>query len=70
MIFDDGKARLIYAARKIRLHWEHTQAQWNDKVTHDFERKHLEPFEPKIVASVRAVERLAELFTRVEHECG
>ncbi|MES1213541.1 MAG: hypothetical protein ABUL64_03060 [Singulisphaera sp.] len=69
MIFDDNKARLLHAARTLRLRWEQTQAQWNDQVTRDFERRHLEHYEPKLATAVRALERLAELLTRVEHEC-
>ncbi len=69
MIFDDNKARLSHAARKLWLHWEQTQADWNDQVTRDFQRDHLEDFNPKVVAAVKAIERLAEIFTRAEHEC-
>jgi hypothetical protein len=69
VIFDDNKARLMHASRTLRLRWEQTQTQWNDQVMRDFERRHLEPFEPKLTTAVRAIERLAELLTRVEHEC-
>jgi len=69
MMFDDGKAKLSYAARKLRLRWHETQAQWNDQVTRDFDRKHLEPIEPKLIDAVRAIERLAELLSRAEREC-
>ena len=70
MKFDDGKARLLYAAKKLQLRWEQTQTQWNDQVMREFAKRHLHPLEPKIVASVRALERLAELVARVEHECS
>jgi hypothetical protein len=69
MIFDDGKAKLTYAGRKLRLRWEQTQTQWNDQVTRDFDRQHLQPIEPKLVDAVRAIERLAEILTRAEREC-
>jgi hypothetical protein len=69
MMFDDGKTKLTYAARKLRLRCHETQAQWNDQVTRDFDRKHLEPFDPKVIDAVRAIERLAEILTRAEREC-
>ncbi len=69
MIFDDNKARLMHAVRTLGLRWEQTQTQWNDQVMRDFERRHLEHFEPKATSAVRAIQRLAELLTRVEHEC-
>jgi len=69
MIFDDNKARLMYAARKLWLHWEQTQADWNDQVARDFQRDHLDDFNPQLSAAVKAIERLAEVVTRAEHEC-
>ena len=70
MTFDDSKAKLMHAGRKLWLRWEQVQTQWNDQVTRDFERRHLEPFEPKLVTTVKAIERLAEILSRAEHECS
>ena len=70
MIFDDSKAKLMHAARKMWMRWEQTQTQWNDQVTRDFDRRHLEHFEPKLTSTVKAIERLAEILSRAKHECS
>jgi hypothetical protein len=69
MIFDDNKARLMHASRKMWLIWEQTQQQWNDQVMRDFERRHLEHYQPEVTTAVKAIERLAEILARAEFEC-
>jgi hypothetical protein len=69
MIFDDNKARLIHAARTMKLRWDQTQGEWNDQVMREFERKRLEHYEPKLVTTIRALERLAEILAKCEFEC-
>jgi hypothetical protein len=69
MILHDSKTKLTYAARKLQLRWNETQTQWNDAVSADLERKWLAPLDPKVAATVRAIDALAEVLNRAEAEC-
>lgn len=69
MSFIDAKAKLAYAMQKKRLHWDETVTQWNDQVSRDFERQHLDPLQPKVHTALQAIDRLAEIIHRCAEEC-
>jgi hypothetical protein len=70
MSLQDSKGKLIYAGRKLRLHWDETLCRWNDSVSRDFARMHLEPLEPKLVDAAQAIERLADVLDQAQKECS
>lgn len=69
MNLQDGRAKLGYAAQKLRLRWDEANRHWNDAVSRDFERDHLVPLEPQIAATLQAIDRLADVISRAEREC-
>jgi hypothetical protein len=69
MNFFDSKAKLSYALKKLQLHWEQTQTQWRDTVSHDFERSYLEPLGQQVAATVQAIDRLVDVLRRAQQEC-
>ncbi|MBI2826098.1 MAG: hypothetical protein HYX69_15545 [Planctomycetia bacterium] len=66
----DGKAKLSYAAKKLRLHWQEAQTEWSDAVSRDFEATYLAPLEPQLAATAQALDRLSEVLMRAQQECG
>lgn len=70
MNLHDGKAKLAFAGKKLGLHWDDAHAQWDDAASRDFQRDYLEPLEPLVANTLRAIERLAEILSRAQQECG
>lgn len=69
MNLHDHKTKLRYSAQKLQLHWEQTKAQWNDAVSRDFEREHLEPLDNPLSSALRAIEALSEVLNRATQDC-
>lgn len=70
MSLDSGPLKLKSAMKKLRLNWDELEARWNDKVRQEFEEAHLEPIEYQVTATLRAMDRLAEVLRRAEQDCS
>jgi hypothetical protein len=64
-----GSATLNNGLKEMRLHWDQTKAEWNDAVSHNFEEQHWLPLEARVVAALRAMDRLAPILSKVQHDC-
>lgn len=69
MSLDSGPLKLKSAMKKLRINWDELEAQWNDKVRKEFEETHLDPIEYQVTATLRAMDRLAEILRRAEQDC-
>jgi hypothetical protein len=58
------------ALKNLRLLWEETKAGWNDAVRRDFEARHWETLEAEVIATLRAMDRLAPILLRAERDCS
>jgi hypothetical protein len=65
-----GAARLTHAQKTLRERWEETKGYWNDEVARDFEKNHLLPLETQTTSAARGMEKLAEVFSRLRHDCS
>jgi hypothetical protein len=65
-----GSARLNHALKTLRERWEETKGYWSDEVARDFEKNHLLPLESQTNSATRGMEKLAEVFSRLRHECS
>ena len=65
-----GAARLTHAQRTLRERWEDTKGYWSDQQARDFEKNHLLPLESQANTAVRGMEKLAEVFARLRHDCS
>jgi hypothetical protein len=65
-----GPARLSHALKTLRERWEETKGYWSDEVSRDFEKNHLIPLESQTNTAIRGMETLAEVFTRLRHDCS
>jgi hypothetical protein len=58
------------ALKNMRLLWEETKAGWKDPVSQDFEERYWVPLENQVVATLRAMDRLAPILARAQRECS
>jgi hypothetical protein len=61
---------LSAALKTLRLLWEETRAGWNDAVSRDFETNHWNSLETRVVAALRAMDRLAPVMMRAQRDCS
>lgn len=66
----EGATKLQYALKTLRARWEETKEGWQDQVREDFERRFLSPMETQVEATVRGMEKLSEVFSRVRRDCS
>lgn len=70
MPLSSGSGKLNLSLKALRRRWEETQAQWNDPVSQAFEENHYRPLEEQLLATLRAMDRLAQILDQVRKECG
>jgi hypothetical protein len=58
------------ALKNLRLLWEETKSGWHDAVRRDFEAQHWENVETRVVAALRAMDRLAPIMMQARRECS
>ena len=64
-----GSARLNHALKTLRERWDETKGYWSDEVARDFEKNHLISLESQSNTAIRGMEKLAEVFTKMRHDC-
>ena len=57
------------ALKDLRLKWEDATAVWNDQVRHEFETTHWEPLVERVVAALRAMDRLGPVLLKLRQDC-
>jgi len=65
-----GSARLNHTLKTLREHLEIVKEQWADNVARDFEKNHLAPLESQATVAIRGMEKIAEVLSRVRHDCA
>ena len=70
MNLSTGWIELNSALKTMRLRWDEVKADWNDSVSRDFEENHWQPLEAQVVATLRAIDRLAPVLAKAQQECS
>jgi len=65
-----GSARLNHALKTLRERWDETKGYWSDEVARDFEKNHLVSLESQSNNAIRGMEKLAEVFHKLRHDCS
>jgi hypothetical protein len=65
-----GSTKLQYGLKNLRARWEETKESWSDQVSEEFDRKHLNPMETQVSATIRAMEKLGEIIAKVRRDCS
>ena len=70
MSLSSGSGKLNLALKALRQRWGETQAQWSDPVSQAFDENHYQPLEGQLLATLRALDRLAQILDQARKECG
>lgn len=65
----DSRAKLVQASKKLLSDWQRAKAAWRDQNCRQFEKKYVAPLESDIRAAVMAMERIAALIDKAQHDC-
>lgn len=65
-----GRTKLKQSYENLMLRWEDTRAGWDDEARRAFEKEHIEPLEPEMQGTMRAIDRLSAVLSRMEQECS
>jgi len=65
-----GRTKLKQSHENLMLRWEDTRAGWADDARKAFEKDHLEPLTPDVQGSLRAIDRLSAILSRMQQECS
>lgn len=70
MSLDVGRYRLLSAHKALLERWEETRLVWQDGVREEFAKDHLDPLTPTILATLGAIDQLAQVMGRIRQECS
>jgi hypothetical protein len=65
-----GWIELNSALKTMRLRWDEVKNDWHDPVSGDFEENHWTPLESQVVATLRAIDRLAPVLAKAQQDCS
>lgn len=57
------------SVKHLREAWQDLRSEWNDPVAVAFEQQQLDPLEPHVHQTIKAMERLAAVFQRAYEAC-
>ena len=65
----EGRGRLAKAMKELQLRWQEAQHEWDDPVSHAFEKEHLFPFEMDIRSAITAMDHMAQVLSQAKRDC-
>ena len=70
MFVGSGTSKLRHAVKTLRTNWDASEDGWRDGVRHDFERTRVEPLDSQANLTLRAMQALCDVLSRVYRECS
>jgi hypothetical protein len=70
MSVSTGWIELNNGLKSLRHNWEDAKTDWNDSVRRDFEEDLWIPLEQQVLATLRAIDRLAPVLARAQQDCS
>jgi hypothetical protein len=70
MKLSTGRMQLHSSYKDLKPRWEDVQDSWDDVVQRDFDEKYLKPLDEQIQATLRAMDRLAEVMAQLHQDCA
>ncbi|MGB0383840.1 MAG: hypothetical protein ACPGWR_03370 [Ardenticatenaceae bacterium] len=64
MALNTPLAQLNTAHKRLNQRWEATKSVWNDSVQQDFEKRYFQPLERQTQATLKEMERLAQVIAK------
>lgn len=65
-----GTSKLRHAIRTLRERWDASEDGWRDAVRQDFERTRMLPLDTQANSTLRAMQTLCDVLSRVYRECS
>ena len=65
-----GRAKMSRSYKDLMARWDAVTQQWDDPMSRDFHKKHLEPIEPKVRMALGAMEQMTEILQRIRRDCS
>ena len=69
MSASDSRAKLALAAKKLLADWQRVREAWRDENCLEFDKKYVSPLEANVRAAVVAMERMAAMIDKAQHDC-
>ena len=66
----ESRAKLVQAAKKLRLEWEQVRELWRDENCSQFDKNVMEPLQADVRAAVVAFERAGTMLHNARQDCG
>ncbi len=70
MSASDSRAKLVQASKKLLSDWRRVREAWRDENCLEFDKKYVAPLEADIRAAVLAMERMATMIEKAQHDCS
>ena len=67
---EQSRSRLQQSHKELMFRWEKANAFWDDGVSREFGERFLDPLEPRIRATMEAMEEMSELLRKIKRQCG
>ena len=64
-----GTMDLNASLKVLRLRWDEATLVWNDSVRHEFDEQLWLPLTERVVATLRAMDRLAPVLIKMRQDC-
>lgn len=65
-----SRAKLMQAAKNLRMEWQHVQEAWRDDNCQQFDKKYMAPLESSIRAAALALERMDAMLDSAQQDCA
>jgi hypothetical protein len=69
MSVQDGRGQLSKAIKMLMARWGETTSQWNDSMSHNFEKNRLEPMEADMRSAAAAMDHMAQILGQIRRDC-
>ena len=65
----EGRGQLAKAMKDLMLKWNEAKMDWDDTVSHQFEKEHLIPLELDLRNATGAMDQMALLLQQIYRDC-
>ncbi len=65
-----GSGKLRHGLKTLRVRWENSEDGWRDSIRQEFENKRIVPLESQATTTLRAMQTLCDVLSRIYRECS
>jgi predicted secreted Zn-dependent protease len=66
----EGRGQLAKATKELMARWVETKGDWDDSVSHNFEKRFLVALEMDVRAATSAMDTMAQVLAAVRRDCS